>query len=246
MLPSLLLLFCFLLLPQISFAQQSVTETAPSWHSHIGIGLTMSTLGAGIELATPLTERSNLRTSFNMFIYSRPFNTSGITYNGELNLRSAELNYDWFPFRNSFHLSPGLLVYDGNKITARLFVPAGKAFSMDSKDYRSDSQDPIAGNASITFRKVAPAFLIGWGNLIPRKARHFSVPFEFGVVFHGQPNLAFNMTGKGCDLQDYSCVSVNGDPTAIQDIDSERAKIKEEISDFKFYPVISIGFAYSF
>jgi len=246
MLPSLLLLLCFFLLPQICPAQQSVSETARPWHSHIGIGVTMSTLGAGIELAKPLTERSNLRTSFNMFIYSRPFDTSGITYNGELSLRSAELAYDWFPFRNGFHLSPGLLVYDGNKITAKLFVPAGQAFSMDHKDYRSDSQDPIAGNATITFRKVAPAFLIGWGNLIPRKPRHFSIPFEFGVVFHGQPTLAFNMTGKGCDLQVYSCVSINNDPTAIQDIADERAKIKEELSDFKFYPVISIGFGYSF
>src|SRR5215470_15501413 len=125
MLSSLLLLFVLLLLPQICPAQESVVEKGTAHYSHVGIGVTMSTLGVGIEIAKALTERSNLRTGFNMFLYSRPLDTEGITYDGELSLRSAQLNYDWFPFRNCFHLSPGLLVYNGNRIAAKLSVPAG-------------------------------------------------------------------------------------------------------------------------
>ena len=253
------LFFSISLLPAICFAQdqkisrgQEITQeqviakkSAPR-RSRIGIGVKMSTLGAGIEFATPITSRSNFRTGFNIFDYSQPFDTDGITYKGRLSLRSAQINYDWFPFRGAFHLSPGVLIYDGNKVTANLSVPSGRIFNLDHRSFRSDSKDPIRGNASITFQKVAPALLMGWGNLIPRRPRHFSIPFEFGVVFHGQPNLVFDLTGKGCDAKGRGCRSINSDPQGISDIANERAQIKSDISQFRFYPVISGGFAVNF
>jgi hypothetical protein len=242
----LALVFALVLVPQLCPAQQPVAERLPSRYSRIGVGIIMSTLGAGIEIAKPLTQRSNLRTGFNMFLYGHPFDAEGITYNGELRLRSAELHYDWFPFGNGFHLSPGVLIYNGNKITANLAVPAGETFELDHGTYKSDPKDPIRGNASITFRKIAPAILFGWGNLIPRNHRRFSIPVEFGVVFHGQPDLAFNLSGKACDVQQRGCRAVDHDPDGIRDIANERAKIKNDISAFRFYPVASVGFAYNF
>lgn len=147
-----------------------------------------------------------------MFSDQNPFHllsiypAEGVTFHGELNLRSAQLNYDWFPFGGAFHLSPGMLVYNGTKLIANLSIPSGRVLHSGANNFRSDPADPIRGNASITFRKFAPAFLLGWCNLIPRKPLHFSIPCEFGVVFHGQPDL----------------------------------------SAFKFYPVISAGFAVNF
>jgi hypothetical protein len=117
-----------------------------------------------------------------------PLRHHGITYNGQLRLRSAQINYDWFPFHGAFHLSPGVLVYNGNRITAGLLVPSGKNFNLDHSTFRSDPTDPIRGNAAITFEKVAPAFLLGWGNLIPRRSRHFSFPFEFGFHIMASPS----------------------------------------------------------
>ena len=220
---------------------------APATHSsHFGIGLKMSTLGAGIEGAARLTSHSNLRAGFNMFIYGRPFDTDGITYHGGFYLRSAQVNYDWFPFRGGFHLSPGMLVYDGNRMSANISVPGGHIFSINRSSFRSDPKDPIRGNATITFWKVAPALLIGWGNLIPRKSHRFSIPFEFGIVFHGQPNLAFSLTGKACDPKSHYCSGIAADPTGQSYIASERAQINSDISSFKFYPVVSGGFAVNF
>lgn len=256
---ALVLSFSISLLPAICFAQdhqisrqqeltqgQVIAKKSVPHRSRIGIGVKMSTLGAGIEFATPITSRSNLRTGFNIFDYSQPFDTDGITYQGRLSLRSAQINYDWFPFHGAFHLSPGVLVYDGNKLTANLSVPSGRIFNLDHSSFRSDPKDPIRGKASITFQKVAPAFLIGWGNLIPRRPRHFSIPFEFGVVFHGQPNLAFDLTGKGCDAKGRGCKSIHSDPQGLSDIANERAQINSDISAFRFYPVISGGFAINF
>lgn len=248
---SVLSTLCFAQDQEISrereLAQEQVTANKAAPHrSRIGIGVKMSTLGAGIEFAMPITSRSNLRTGFNIFDHSQPFDTDGITYNGRLSLRSAQINYDWFPFHGAFHLSPGVLVYNGNRITANLSVPSGKNFNIDHNTFRSDPKDPIRGNAAITFNKVAPAFLLGWGNLIPRRSRHFSFPFEFGFVYHGQPDLTFDLIGKGCDPKGRGCRRIDVNPTGLSSIADERAQINRDISVFKFYPVISGGFAVNF
>ena len=243
---SLILLLTFILLSTFCAARELKPEKPAAHYSRIGIGVKMSSLGAGIEVATRLTERSNLRTGFNIFTYGRPFETQGITYNGELDLRSVQANYDWFPFRGAFHLSPGVLIYNANRVMAHLSVPSAGIFNLDNAAFRSDPKDPIRGNASITFQKVAPVFLLGWGNLIPRKPRHFSVPFEFGFVYHGQPNLAFDLTGKGCDPKGRGCRPINADPKGRRDIDDERQRINSDISVLRFYPIISAGFAFNF
>jgi hypothetical protein len=77
------------LLPRLSAAQgQNLEERVPR-STRLGIGVEMSLLGVGIEAATPPTACSNLRTAFHIFTYRRPFDTDGITYQGELDLRSA-------------------------------------------------------------------------------------------------------------------------------------------------------------
>jgi hypothetical protein len=244
---TLILLLSSMLLPVLCLAQELQPSQKPNLHfSRVAIGLKVSSLGAGIEMATRLTARSNLRSGFNILNYERPFDNDGITYTGKLHLRSAQVNYDWFPRGGAFHLSPGVLIYNGNKLNADLLVSNGKSFQLDHNTYRSDPKDPIRGNATITFEKVAPEFLVGWGNLIPRRPRHFSIPFEFGIVFHGQPNLTFDLQGKGCDSKGHHCTAIASNPTGQREIADEREKISREIAVFRFYPVISTGFAFNF
>jgi hypothetical protein len=242
-----LISFCGLTVAQEIVQPEDTTKKTAPHLSNFGVGLKMSTLGAGVEFATRVTRSSNLRAGFNMFIYGRPFDTDGITYTGEFYLRSAQVNYDWFPFHGSFHVSPGMLVYDGNKLAARISVPGGHIFTIDRNSFRSDPNDPIRGDASITFWKVAPAILVGWGNIIPRKHhQRFTFPFEFGVVFHGQPDVAFSLTGQACDSKGQYCSGINSDPTGQGYIDNERAQINKDLSPFKVYPVVSGGFAFNF
>ncbi len=240
------LLLIVLLLPQLGAAQQLQGQHRVAQPARFAIGVKMSLLGAGIEMASRITTKSNLRMGFNMFEYSRPFQSDGLTYTADLNLRSAQLNYDWFPFGNAFHLSPGLLIYNGNRAAANLSVPSGHIFRLDHNSYRSDPKDPIRGAASVTFRKFAPAMLLGWGNLLGRRSHHFTVPFEFGVVFHGQPSFTFDLTGSGCDAKNRGCKAIMSDSEGEKDILQEREKIRREVSAFEYYPVISVGLGYSF
>jgi hypothetical protein len=213
----------------------------------VGVGIKASTLGAGIDFAVPVTRRTNLRVGVNGLNYNRTFDKDDITYKGKLALRSVQMTYDVFPFAGSFHLSPGLLVYNGTKVTADASVAGGKSFDLGDDTFVSSSTDPITGTGNLKIRKAAPMFLFGFGNLVPRKhSRHFTASIEAGVVFQGTPKVGLNFGGSGCDSTGLNCSPVASDPTFQTQLVNEQNKLNHDIEPFKFYPVISFGFGYRF
>jgi hypothetical protein len=230
------------MLPTLGSAQSESSQP----FSRLGIAIKASLLGAGVEAATPLTSRSNLRAGFNIFNYDRGFNKDGVAYAAQLRFRSVEAHYDWFPFAGSFHLSPGVLVYNGNQLAAIASVPGGKTFTLNNTTYSSDAAYPIAGTGKVDFVKVGPMFTVGWGNLLPRNHRHFSVPFEVGVIYTGAPRTALTLGGSACDAAGVNCRSVQTDPTFQANVQAEKDKLNRDMTAFKFYPVISVGFAFNF
>ena len=213
--------------------------------SGVGLGVKMSTLGAGIEVATQLTDRMNVRGGFNEFRYSRDFDKSGIAYSGELTLRSVTANLDFYVV-GPLHLSPGLLLYDGNRGSASATVARGRTFTLGGVTYLSNPANPVTGNGKLRVNKVAPEFLIGLGNLVPRSGRHFTVNFEFGAVYQGSPSAKLNLNGSVCTSFGTNCVNPGTDPIVLSNIRAEESKLNHDLSPFKFYPVISLGFGYRF
>lgn len=211
----------------------------------IGAGIRLSTLGAGGEVGVSFSNRLNVRGGFNIFQYSRVFNHDGITYKGQLYLRSGEAHLDWYPLGHTFHLSPGLLVYNGNGATATANVPGGSTFTLGGATYTSDPTNPITGTGKLDFVKAAPTAMFGFGNLVPQN-RHFTYNFELGAVFQGSARTKLNLTGNACDSTGLNCVNAATDPTVQSNVAAEQTKINNKLSPFKYYPVISFGFGYRF
>lgn len=213
-------------------------------HFPIGIGVKVSTLGIGGEVAVGLSQRSNVRFGFNAFSYGDTFNKDGATYKGTLDLRSAQATYDIFPVR-WFHISPGVLLYNGNKVTAKVSVPGGQTFTLSKTTYLSDAADPVSGTGKLTVYKAAPMVLFGFGNLVPRNG-HFSTSFEIGAAYQGPPRVVLNLGGTACDSSGLFCRSIASDPTIQSNIAAEQTKLNKSASPYKFYPVLSFGFGYRF
>jgi hypothetical protein len=211
----------------------------------IGVGVKVSSLGIGGEAAVALTHRSNVRVGFNYFTYGNTFNKDGATYNGTLGLRSAQATYDVF-LVSSFHVSPGVLLYNGNKLTANVSVPGGQNFTLNNVTYMSDPTDPVAGTGKLSVYKAAPMILLGFGNLVPRNGHHFSASFDIGAAYQGPPRITLNLTGSVCDPSGIFCRSIGSDPTIQANIVSEQAKLNKSASPFRFYPVLSFGVGYKF
>jgi hypothetical protein len=211
----------------------------------IGIGVKVSTLGIGGEVAVAISHRSNVRVGFNAFSYGDTFTKDGVTYKGNLNLRSAQATYDIFLFKG-LHISPGVLFYNGNQVSANASVPGGQSFSLSNTNYVSDPADPITGTGKLTVYKAAPMVLFGIGNLVPRSLRHFSTSFEIGAAYQGPPRVALNLSGSACDSTGLFCRSISSDPTIQGNIAAEQAKLNKSASPYKFYPVLSFGVGYKF
>lgn len=212
-----------------------------------GVGVKVSTLGVGAEVATPVVRIVNFRAGFNVLGYSRDFSKDGISYDSHLNFKTVEGHIDIFPFGGQFHVSPGFLAYLDDPIKATEFVPAGQSFTLGGIVYYSDPAAPTTGSGKIDFNQAAPMLTIGWGNLVPRKhSKHFSFPVELGVAFQGSPNTTLNLSGNVCDSPGVNCRSVASDPNVQANIAAEQNKINNSVSFLQAYPIISAGFGYKF
>jgi len=222
-------------------------ENAGTSPFSVGIGVKVSTLGIGGDVAVPVSHRTNARFGFNAFNYSHDFDSNGINYKGQLGLRSAQAQFDIFPFAGGFHLSPGVMLYNGNNIKANTSVGAGQSFDLDNATYRSSATDPLVGTGKMSLNKVGPMFTLGYGNLVPRKAgKHVTFQIEGGFVYQGQLDIKLNFGGSACDASGLSCQKVASFATFQSDLLREQNRLNDKASPFLFYPIVSTGFGYRF
>ena len=204
-------------------------------------------LGFGPEIATPLGRRTNLRMGANFFGYNGTFGNGGWNYDANLNFKSGQVQVDYFPFYKAggFHVSPGL-AFQKNHGSAFIHIDPGARFDMGDGTYTNSVTDPVKGNATFAYdRTVAPMLTFGFGNLIPRNGRRWSIPVDIGVVFTGAPKFGLDLDGTVCDTQ--GCGKLSTDATAMADMQRQRVKIQDDLNSYAtVYPVISVGFAWNF
>lgn len=228
--------------------------------SRIAIGGNFSSLGPGAQVTTFIAPHLNVRTNGSWINYSTNFTTSGFNANAKLSLASARVSADIYPFHKGFRISPGVMVYNGNKMTATSSVAAGTSFTLNGDTFYSASANsatgvtPLQGSAELTLNSRKPAFTItaGWGNTIPRNGGHWSFPFEAGVAFTSAPSLNANIAGWACyDQAQTECTNVASttDPIALQiqgDLAAQINKWENNLSPLGTYPIVSMGVSYSF
>ena len=212
--------------------------------SKVALGYKASTLGTGLELATPLSRSMNLRIGANIFAFGYAFSIDGVDYNSDLHFRSAQASLDWFPTHSSFHISPGIL-YGRNSLSALAAVPPGQSFSLGNQPLINSIDDPMGGTASAVFpRNFAPTLMAGFGNMIPRTGNHFSFPLELGVAFTGRPLIDLKLSGTACTPD--GCFYSVTDPTTQIGLQKEIVKLNNDVRWFPIYPIVSAGVAYRF
>jgi hypothetical protein len=224
----------------------AVAQSELGPHSRVGVAAKVSTLGIGVDAAVPVLERANVRVGFNAFTFNHDFDDDGINLAASLRLRSFSAYFDWFAFGGGFHISPGVMIHNGNRLSAIATVPAGKSFSLGDSDLYSNAANPITGNANISFEKVAPTILIGWGNIVPHGDRRWSIPFELGVVYSRAPTSTLTFGGSACNQNGGNCRNIASDPGLQADVAREQTNMNSDLSALKIIPVLSLGFSYKF
>jgi hypothetical protein len=219
-------------------------ETRP--FSAIAVSVTAGIGGLGLDFATPLATKINLRLSGSFLNYNPTVTADSVAVNAAITLRSVGAAVDLFPYRSSFHITPGFTFYNGNHAAAVTNFTPGSNFTVNDTEYMSDAADPVHGYFDLNLgRKLAPSLTVGFGNML-RTDSHWSVPVDVGFQYVGQPKLTLNMTGSTCDPGGGNCGTIANDPDAIANLAAEQTKINNEIAPLRFYPIVKIGLSYRF
>jgi hypothetical protein len=238
---------------------------AAYWHqapfSRIGIGADISPLGVGIKSAIVLNQNFDARVVGNYFSYpNAKFDIDGFNINGNIHMASAAASLDWYPFGSIFRLSPGVMFYNGNQVSATGGISGGTSFTLGAQTYYAARSNPATGATPLTgtgllgLHTHTPALTVagGFGSFVPRSNRHWSFPSEFGVVFMGAPTVNVNLSGWACtDAQETQCTNVADpkNPIAIQfneNLQTRIQKWRHDLDVVKVYPIFSYSVVYSF
>lgn len=187
------------------------------------LGVRAGTTGLGLEGTWGLSEVLNLRLGYYAFDYSTDLDEEGIEYDGELGLRNAALFVDWHPFQGGFRVSTGAL-------------QSGNDFRGTADGELEVGDDTYVGEveAKLSWSGTAPYLGIGYGNAV--RGSRLSLALDLGLMFTGSPSVRIDGTVDNPALED----------AFREDLERERADLQEEMSDARYFPVVSVGVSYRF
>jgi hypothetical protein len=229
--------------------------------SRVSVGSSISPFGIGANGAVILNEHADARVDTGWLFYNTGrVEISGVNAVGDFHLASMAAKVDWYPTRSVWRLSPGVLLYNGNQVTATLALRGGTNFSLNGTNYWSANANPVTGatplggNVKLGLHRQTPAFTVsgGFGRYVPHSHRHWSFPTEFGVAFTGAPTLDVKVSGWACrDKQQTQCSNIAdpANPVGLefqQNLNTALTKWRHDLSAVHIYPILSTAFMYSF
>lgn len=217
----------FLALSLISFGQDAHAESG-----NIALGAKISTLGVGPDLSIGILDSLNIRASGHWGTYSVDGESEDISYECDLNLLSGLVTAEWFPFDGrSFHIVGGVLI-NGNNLDTDTTLISGLSYEIGGTTYTADNIGTLTGE--IDYNTLAPYIGIGWGNPL-RKDSNWTFFVDLGVAYQGAADVELTATGV-----------LATDPTFLSDLQQEEDDLEDDLENFKYYPVISLGVTYKF
>lgn len=213
--------------------------------SQTAVGFVFGVGGMGVQMSTALGTKLNLRVGGSFLNLSPRITEQGIPIAGAVRLRSLSAGVDVFPYHSSFHVTPGLTMYNGNRMTATTNIAAGQHFTINDMDYVSDMTDPVHGFFDVNLgRKFAPSITIGFGNMLKRSA-NWNLQTDFGVQFIGKPKFTLAMDGSVCTVED-GCTRIQDDPKSVDDLNRQQLDVNNAIQVLRFYPILTTSLSYRF
>ena len=198
------------------------------------LGIRGGTLGGGVELSYALSQRAAVRLNADGYNRTQTTTEADIQYDAKFKLQTASLLGDWFPFANNFRISAGAM-FNGNKFSLK-GQPTGPGFTINDQTYTAAEVGSL--EATVKFKRAAPYFGIGYGRPINSG---LSLIFDAGIMFQGSPKSRIDVTcGAAAPQGSARCTQLQNDAAA------EQAQLDDSLSSFKYYPVISLGLAYTF
>lgn len=230
----------------IGAAFAALAMAAPVQAYEAAVGARVSTLGLGLELATGLTPKWDVRGVINGFNYDQDFDDDqNNKYNAKLKLFTVGGLADYHPFGGTFRLTGGAL-YNGFSVKAK--TKDDQSFTYETDDFTYNGTGSAKGK--FDFPSFAPYLGLGWGRPIKPES-HYWFSFDLGVMFQGSLNadLAIRGSGTATRNSDGATIVVSNfedNPTVQQDVKNYEKSLEHDAKDYQYWPVVGFGFGYKF
>ncbi|MCC5845421.1 MAG: hypothetical protein JJU05_14320 [Verrucomicrobia bacterium] len=200
--------------------------TVPFLQAQTGVTGKIATSGFGFDVTRDVAETINLRIGYNRLgiITGYDFDDN-LRLN--LQLESIPVLLDWHLLDSSFRLTGGLF-YNRNRFT--LSARGNDVVDVNNTRYRVESY-----SVNVSVNDFTPYLGFGWGRAND-PAQRLAFAFDIGIMFQGDPSVSGRAVAFSSDAQE----------RLDSDFDAELASRRSDLSDLKYYPLISIGLSYRF
>ena len=195
--------------------------------SNFGLGVRAGTLGIGMEATWRALPWIDLRAGFSRYDYDDNDTHAGIPYNATLALDTyyvtANLRFPLSPLRLT-----GGVFSNGNEL--RLTSAGGGSVEIGGRNFNSADVGTLRGITS--FSATAPYLGVGGDFTILGRV---GLNLDLGVLWQGKPTATLNADGV-----------LASNPIFQSALEAEQRELNDDISNYKAWPVISLGFFVNF
>ena len=144
----------------------------------------------------------------------RDVKTSDATYAADVSLRNPQLMVNWAPFGGHFRVSAGAMLQDSR-------------YDLRATDISTSGGLVTEARFIANYPKaMAPAMTIGWET--PHLTRGLGYHVSLGAYYAGRPEVT---SSDNCSPQ----------PLCTNFTASERRKVEDELSRYRFLPILQAG-----
>ncbi len=196
--------------------------------STFGLGVKAGTLGLGVEGTWRPLPYMDIRIGANLFDYSDTGTEAGVDYDAELNLDTFYATGNFrFPM-SPFRVTAGLY-QNGNELNLQSLNTEG-TIEVGDISYPTASVGTL--RATTSFSSTSPYLGVGYDFTVAKK---IGLNLDLGVLWQGDPEVTISADGPLAD-----------NPVFQTSLEQERRELEDEVSDYKAWPVISLGFVFNF
>jgi hypothetical protein len=203
-------------------------------HAQVAIGIGAGLTGLSGEVQVEVTPWLQIRGGYNYFEYDADAEEfDDVSYDGAIDLTSIGIYADLHPFSNSFVVSAGVLMFQGDNFLDLSATPTSNV-EIGDVTY-TPAEVGTLGFTSQFEEKTAPILLIGLDTTHQGNGG-FGVKLLAGAVFSGSPQIDLSASGG----------TLSSDPAFQQELQDEEANLQDDLDEYEIIPVLQAGLTFGF
>jgi hypothetical protein len=217
------------LIAPLSWAQNAAPQSSILPGGLLVYG-TAGTAGAGLGVGTQVAEKWNVRAEMTKNSTTVNETNEDLKVQAKLNLESAGIYGDYFPFAGTFRVTGGVMFKAPNGSVTATASNAATATIGDNPVPYNFAGESITG--TVEYPSTMPYLGIGWGfGQLKEKG------FKFGL------DLGAGIGTLKSSLKASSGLTAAG---AGADLAAEERKLNDKLNKVSFFPIVKISVGYSF